>query len=201
MKHENFTRGEGLLENFLAYRRFCVADQLIDPKHRQGRILDIGCGALPYFLLHTTFQEKHGLDPNVRVSDTKKFDEKITFHKIMIEKGTRLPFADQYFTTITMLGVVEHFRVEQYVDLLKEVHRILKPQGHFILTTPSPWTRPLLKIMAQCRLISVQEIEGLMANYPRETLRQCFNKSGFDDQTMRFGYFQMFLNSWAIIKK
>ncbi len=201
MIREKFTRGEGLLENFLAQRRFLTADRLILPQHREGRVLDIGCGAIPYFLLHTKFKEKHGLDPNVRVEDAQKLGDTITFHKIMFGKGTCLPFGPATFSTVTMLGVVEHFRMELFVDLLKEIQRILIPQGRFILTTPSPWTGPLLKVMAKFSLISIQEIEGISTHYSKRALQSCFGQADFDIQTMQFSYFQMFFNSWAVIIK
>ena len=56
------TRGHGLLERFLARKRACMANQLIPSHLRNGRILDIGCGSFPYFLLNTVFTEKCGLD-------------------------------------------------------------------------------------------------------------------------------------------
>jgi len=201
MKRKSFTRGEGLLENFLAYRRFCVVDPLIAGEHRDGRILDIGCGTYPYFLLHTRFNEKHGLDPCVSIEDEEQLESKIIFHKIFFEQGTRLPFADQSLSTVTMLGVVEHFRPEQFVDLMKEVRRMLVPDGRFILTTPAPWAAQVLKIMAKFKLISVQEIEGIMAHYSPRSLKKCFAEAGLNIGRMRFGYFQMFLNSWVVIER
>ena len=56
------TRGKGLLEPSLARLRANRANQLIPKSLRDGRILDIGCGSYPYFLSHTSFQEKFAID-------------------------------------------------------------------------------------------------------------------------------------------
>ncbi len=57
-----FTRGKGLLEPTLAKLRTRRANHLIPPGLRTGRILDIGCGSFPYFLSHTSFEEKFAVD-------------------------------------------------------------------------------------------------------------------------------------------
>lgn len=61
-KESDFTRGKGLLESVLAGMRARKANQLIPDELRTGRILDIGCGAYPYFLSHTFFHEKAAID-------------------------------------------------------------------------------------------------------------------------------------------
>ena len=56
------TRGKGLLEPILADLRAQKANKLIPSSLRSGRILDIGCGTYPYFLAHTSFEEKFAID-------------------------------------------------------------------------------------------------------------------------------------------
>jgi hypothetical protein len=56
------TRGYGLLEPLLAKRRASIANRFIPEAHRNGRILDIGCGSFPYFLSHTFFKEKFAVE-------------------------------------------------------------------------------------------------------------------------------------------
>ncbi len=53
MTKDNVTRGYGLLERFLAKKRAKMANEIIPLALRTGRILDIGCGPFPYFLLNT----------------------------------------------------------------------------------------------------------------------------------------------------
>ena len=56
------TRGHGLLEPVLARLRANQANRLINKSHRDGNILDIGCGSFPYFLSHTSFKSKFAID-------------------------------------------------------------------------------------------------------------------------------------------
>lgn len=56
------TRGYGLLEYFLAIQRARIANKFIEDTHKNGRILDIGCGSYPIFLLTSKFMEKIGID-------------------------------------------------------------------------------------------------------------------------------------------
>lgn len=62
MSNPRITRGYGLLERFLAKKRAQKANELIPQLYRKGRILDIGSGAYPFFLLTTSFSEKFGVD-------------------------------------------------------------------------------------------------------------------------------------------
>ena len=65
----NVTRGSGYLEKFLAKKRLQMANKLIPTSFRQGKILDIGCGSYPYFLLNTPFRKKYGIDPHVSTGE------------------------------------------------------------------------------------------------------------------------------------
>src|SRR3989338_5390997 len=56
------TRNAGYLDYFLSKLKCQQANRLIQPKYRSGRILDIGCGTYPLFLLKTNFAHKYGMD-------------------------------------------------------------------------------------------------------------------------------------------
>lgn len=47
----------------------------------------------------------------------------------------RLPYADASFDLVTCTEVVEH--IEHYRESLREVHRVLRPGGVFVVTTPN----------------------------------------------------------------
>jgi SAM-dependent methyltransferase len=49
--------------------------------------------------------------------------------------ATNLPFEDESFDLVTMLDVLEH--VEQDEAAVREIHRVLKPGGAFILSVPA----------------------------------------------------------------
>jgi 2-polyprenyl-3-methyl-5-hydroxy-6-metoxy-1,4-benzoquinol methylase len=156
----NPTRGSGLLENFLARQRSNQANKLITPHYRSGRILDIGCGRHPLFLAHTSFSEKFGLDKTVDdASQAFYYERGIRLIDYDIEAGGRLPFDAEYFNVVTMLAVYEHLEQESLQLILGEVHRVLRPGGFHIATTPITWTDVLLRCMARLRLVNSAEID------------------------------------------
>ena len=193
-----YTRGSGLLENFLAQQRAAQADALIADELRQGRILDVGCGTTPLFLLNTRFHEKHGIDPEIK--DASEWAG-ISLHPVVIEKDSRLPFSDAAFSVIVSLGAVEHFDEDVWAYLLCEAYRLLAPGGRLILTTPSPWTYGLLKVMAYLNMISPQEIRD--ARHVRSTavLVRSLVNAGFKKENISFGTFQSGVNRWFSVLK
>jgi SAM-dependent methyltransferase len=48
----------------------------------------------------------------------------------------RFPYADGYFSTVLCCELIEHL-FEDPMHLMSEVNRIVKPEGHFVLTTPN----------------------------------------------------------------
>jgi SAM-dependent methyltransferase len=192
------TRGFGLLEVFLAKKRAKKADSLIPQELRSGKILDVGCGSTPYFLLSTEFRDKYGLDPSIRNLqahgdiDIKDFD---------VESNDRFPFEDSFFDVVTMLAVFEHIQSDKLVRILREVRRVLKVGGRFIMTTPSPWSDGILKVMAILRLISPTELDEHEGTYYHGSIASYLEDGGFKRDRMRFGYFEMSVNTWAYVDK
>lgn len=190
---ENLTRGYGLLESFLAKKRAKMADELIPKKLRNGKILDVGCGTVPFFLINTIFKEKYGIDPSVRLNEFKG----IELRKIGVEKEN-IPFADNFFDVVTMLSVFEHIEPDKLVGVLKEIKRVLKPRGRFILTTPCPWADKILRVMAKLRLVSKEEVAEHNNIYHRYQIASYLAGAGFKRRKMRFGYFEFFMNRLGI---
>lgn len=185
------TRGYGLLEKCLALKRAQVADSLIEPNRRSGRILDVGCGSHPLFLERTKFKEKCGLDP---MADTAGFPQLSLVRRSALQSG-RLPYNDGSFDVVTMLAVIEHVTPEEAKALLLETARVLKQGGLLIVTTPASWSDRLLRIMAGLRLVSRVEIEEHKCAYDRGTLRGLMLGTGFKE--VEVGLFEAFLNIWA----
>lgn len=187
------TRGNGLIEPLLAYFRARIANKLIPVELRQGRILDVGCGTYPYFLSHTYFKEKFGIDQNKKPD----YIENINWYSLDLNKEPKLPFSNQYFHAITMLAVIEHLNPTSLVELFSEVYRVLTPGGVLILTTPAAWSDSLLKWMARLKLVSKEEIDEHVFVYTLPLLGWYFGKAGFELTKVKFGYFELNLNMWA----
>ena len=139
MMTHNTTRGKGITEPLLAFLRARKANSLIFAHLRSGYILDIGCGTYPYFLAHTSFARKFAIDQIALPTQTSE-SLQIESFTIDLDKEPRRPFANEYFSVITLLAVVEHLDPTNMALLFKETFRVLKPGGQIILTTPASWS-------------------------------------------------------------
>lgn len=96
-----------------------------------GKILDFGCGSKPYQHLFSNATEYIGVDYEIE-GRTENLDKIDFFYD-----GKKIPFEDNSFDGILCTEVLEHvFNID---ELLKELHRILKPNGKAIITTPFMW--------------------------------------------------------------
>ena len=98
----------GFLENFLSKKRATTVNRLIPISHRSGKILDIGSGTYPLFLLNTDFAEKYGIERITSQEISQLHKQKIYIKNYDIEKETTIPYDDNYFDILTMLAVFEH---------------------------------------------------------------------------------------------
>lgn len=194
---QHTTRGHGLLEPFLAHLRAQRANSLIPEHLRKGRILDVGCGSYPYFLSHTYFEEKFAVDQLEKPQSVSN----INWHSLDLNSAPSLPFDGGYFDLVTMLAVVEHLSPSSLVTIFEEVHRVLRPGGRLVITTPAAWSDGILKFMARTNLVSKEEIDEHVFVYTLPLLGWYFGKAGFEMTKVKFGYFEFNLNLWAIADK
>lgn len=202
MANPGVTRGYGLLERFLAKKRAQKANSLIPQAYRSGRILDIGSGAHPFFLLTTNFSEKFGIDKTFHASSQTKLNNcSLTLIHHDIESEDPLPFNDEYFEVITMLAVFEHLTPHNLPKIFQEVYRVLKRGGLLVITTPAVWTGFILKGMAGLRLISTVEIEEHKRLHTADSIVDTMRQGGFTSDSIQLGYFEFHMNSWATALK
>jgi len=96
-----------------------------------GKILDFGCGSKPYEHLFVNATEYIGIDYEIE-GRTENLDKIDFFYD-----GKHIPFEDNTFDSILCTEVLEHvFNID---ELLSEFHRVLKPNGKAIITTPFMW--------------------------------------------------------------
>lgn len=195
------TRGSGKIEGVLSARRARMAERLIPERCREGRVLDIGHGTTPAFLAQTRFRERHGID---RLSEEIRQRWEPRGLQLLyrdLEAEPTLPYADGYFSTVTMLAVFEHVPVPALIPLLGEIKRVLEPGGVYVLTTPAGWTEWLIDMLSRLNLISKLEIAEHQGAYSLNAIRKLLARGGFDSARVRVGHFELGVNNWAVAER
>jgi SAM-dependent methyltransferase len=195
------TRGNGLLETFLAKKRTTMANSLIPAGLRSGRVLDVGCGTSPFFLQNTDFREKYGVD-RIPASGVEKLGpQQIIVENFDFTLRRPLPFQDNFFDTITMLAVLEHLEAETILFIGREVHRVLRQGGVFVGTTPVWWADSILRNMARLGVVSREEIEEHKTFFSRDKLQSTIAEAGFFKEGITTGSFEFGMNLWFAAQK
>jgi SAM-dependent methyltransferase len=122
-----------------APHRFAAADRVLynqlsnaladaAASHATGRLIDIGCGDKPWSAIFAPHVIEHiGVDHQAPSgSEPREVD--------IVAGAYSVPLPDESADTILLTEVLEH--LEEPVRALEEAHRLLRPGGAVILTTP-----------------------------------------------------------------
>ena len=125
-------------------------------------VLDVGCAdGVLFKRLAGSIRDGIGIDPDlaesVQIGDCRliagNFPDDVPHAKL--------------FDAITMLAVVEHVPHEQQIEWAHACDRLLKPGGHLLITTPSPFVDPILDVLRFARLIDGMSLEQHYGFDPR----------------------------------
>lgn len=185
---------EPFFEQILRKRRIARLLRTCRPLVAGSRLLDIGCG-WDYALLQALAPHMEfgiGIDYKVpEVSNPK-------FRTLPLKIDATLPFEDNTYDTVTMLAVLEHLADPQGV--IREVERVLKRNGHLIITVPSKISRPVLEFLAfRLGVVNVREVRDHKQYYDYGELTRLFAPTSLRIQT--HGYFQIGMNNFCVVKK
>lgn len=192
--------GCGHFDLFLARQRYKIARRQIKSVAHNGRMLDIGCGRYPLFLTTVDFAERYGLDKDFSVGEKTKKDG-ITLVSHNVEEQSKLPFEDNYFDAVSMLAVFEHIEPRCLVNIHRDIYRMLKPGGMYIMTTPTFWTDGLLRLLVKMHLLSDVPIKEHKGSYKYSDISSILQEACFEQEKLRFGYFELFMNMWVTATK
>lgn len=160
-------------------------------------IFDFGSGNQLYFLDHIKDKIKYGVGLDYDMPN-KHLAKNIKLIKYRFVK--KLPLESGYFTKIFLLAILEHIDVKIVKTLFDELYRILMPTGKIILTTPTPFSKPVLEFLAnRLHIISKEEINDHKKYYSKQNLIDIAKKAGLKFEEYRT--FQFKLNSYAVLKK
>ncbi|MGH7814695.1 MAG: class I SAM-dependent methyltransferase [Candidatus Binataceae bacterium] len=117
------------------------------PAERTGRALDVGFGSGVYFpVLTELFGEVVGLDSQeFMVDHAESLTKQYSNLRIVADDITNCKLASGSFDLIVCSEVVEHIADSQ--KAIQEMHRMLKPKGILLLSTPQRWS--ILELMAR----------------------------------------------------
>ena len=184
-----------------------MKEELLEPILRRIRIskikkyipkncilCDIGCGFNAKFLLNISdyISKGYGFD--------KKIDKK-RINNIYIQNAEirdNIPLEDEYVDCVTLLAVFEH--LNNPTKVLSECFRILKFGGVLILTTPSPFSKPILEFLSfKLKIVSPVEIADHKHYYSKEELVKILKGVGF--KNIETHSFEFGLNNLAVAFK
>ncbi len=126
-------------------------------QYASGRMLDIGCGEMPYKEMAAPYVKEHvGLDHEASQHDTG--------NAALIGTAYEIPAEDSTFDTVLCTDVLEH--LEEPSEALAETCRVLKPGAYAIYTVPLFW--------------HIHEAPRDFYRYTRHGLTYLFEKNGFE---------------------
>lgn len=85
-----------------------------------------------------------------------------------------LPYPDHSFDTVTITQVLEH--LTNYVGVLREAHRVLKPRGKLVITIPN------LKNIMQLGYLKI--LKNSWNLQPKHTLQRFIHFHGFSEEEL-----------------
>lgn len=141
------------------------------------RILEIGTGTGT--LLHEL--RRQGFDAcGVDVS-AERLEEARRWHgdlPVQQVHGTGLPFADAAFDIVMSFDVFEH--IPDSDAHLREVRRVLRPGGHYLIQTPNKWTNAVFETIRWRSLTrwradhcALHSLAGLRSRLARHGFQSC----------------------------
>ena len=92
-------------------------------------VLDLGCGSGEF---STLFEKENYIGIDINKKDiayaSKKYDK-----KFLTADAKKLPFLENYFTKILVMGVFHHLSEADCLQVMSEINRVLKPEGEILI--------------------------------------------------------------------
>lgn len=124
---------------------------------KYSNILEIGCniGSLLNLLSESGYTQIIGVDIATEAIKYGRNKYPKLKNRLLACDGDKLPFKNNEFDVVLSFDLLEH--IPNAEDHLKEIRRILKPNGIYLFQTPNkiintPWTILLTKNLSTCRI-------------------------------------------------
>ena len=103
--------------------------------------------------------------------------------------GFKLPFKNNFFDGVFYIYVIEH--IDRPLEMLDEIHRVLKPEGTLLIVTDSKHFYQCIRIMIEFfkyRRFRPNDPTHINLMTPRE-MREIINKSKFISKKEELHYY------------
>lgn len=122
------------------------------PIRPHSRLLDMGCGSGRHTAAAFDHQAIHAVGVDLEVASLKEARHRLRFHEslsphhlsywsLAVAEISRLPFDSQSYDIVICSEVLEH--VPNHHQAVRELLRILKPNGHLVISVPRRWPEML----------------------------------------------------------
>lgn len=108
---------------------------------------EVGCGSA---VISAVFGHKGAeislVDKSSKALDfaQRTFNQEGLKAKYYLQDATDMEFPDGHFDVVWNAGVIEHFRDEGKIALIREMWRIVKPGGILLIMVPNKWDIPFV---------------------------------------------------------
>lgn len=113
-------------------RRQLAFDLLESAMPKGGRILDVGCGTGAVMVELQKLGPCYGIDFSVHALE---FSAKRSSEGLALANAEEIPFASESFDAVVSLDTIEHVKNDSAA--IREIARVLKPGGVFIMNVPA----------------------------------------------------------------
>ena len=103
--------------------------------------------------------------------------------ELLCYDGRTIPFADATFDVVFTACVFHHIPASDHVRLLREIRRVLAPQGRFMLYEHNPWNGLTVRAVRNCPF----DENAVLISAPEMTRR--LKLAGFEQIERRFRVF------------
>lgn len=120
-------------------RKYHIIREHIDQSNDSCTILNVGAGTGPIEYFLNRYGEKSAIDIiSTDISKNAMFNIKFygLNEKLVLCSAMKLPFKDSSFDGVIFSGVLHHLPKEDFITIIHEVQRVLKPKGILIAVEP-----------------------------------------------------------------
>jgi 2-polyprenyl-3-methyl-5-hydroxy-6-metoxy-1,4-benzoquinol methylase len=169
-EQRRFRRSKGFLDRI---------SKLLSQSPEKTRLLDVGCssGAFLNTALNLGFVAE-GVEPAPKAATTAQASGLNVRRGLLQEVG----YANGQFDAVTLFEVIEH--LQQPLELLHEVHRILRPGGILLIGTGNAASWSMAALGERLEYLNIAKHGGHFSFFTPESIALLAKRSGFSVATV-----------------